>query len=100
MATTINVSRNFGSLEEFITVAAEDMREIGLMTRERIVRRTLRGIDARGVPFAPYSPDYFATKAKELGSAWPVNLQVSGNMLNHLQVVEVAENRVTLGWLQ
>jgi hypothetical protein len=100
MATTISVSRNFGSLEEFITVAAEDMREIGLMTRERIVRPTLRGVDASGVPFAPYSMRYYAEKSAELGSADPVNLQVSGNMLNHLQVVEVAENRVTLGWLQ
>lgn len=100
MAVKIAVSRNFTTLVDTVTVPAEDMREIGLLVRERIVRRTISGVDADGAPFAPYSEGYAEQKQRELGSASPVNLQVSGNMLNHLQIVAVEDNRVTLGWEQ
>lgn len=99
-AAKITVSRNFTTLVDLVTPTADDMREIGLMVRERIVRRTLRGVDADGVQFEPYSEGYALQKAKALGSAAPVNLQVSGAMLNQLQIVKVEPGRVTLGWLQ
>jgi hypothetical protein len=96
----IGVSRNFTTLTQFAQPTAEQMREVGLLARELIVRRTLRGVDADGAPFAPYSPGYAKQKAQALGSASPVNLQVSGSMLNHLQIVKVEAGKVTLGWVQ
>jgi hypothetical protein len=74
------------------------MREVGLMARERIVRRTLSGIDMEGRAFQPYSAAYSEAKAKELGSASPVNLQVSGRMLQGLIIVDVTDESVTLGF--
>ncbi len=73
------------------------MREVGLLARETIRRRTARGISADGLPFAPYSLGYIKQKAKQLGSAAQVNLTVSGAMLNALQIVETTRNTVTLG---
>lgn len=77
----------------------EIMRELGLLARETIRRRTQRGISADGTPFAPYSLGYIKQKAKALGKASPVDLTASGGMLNGLQIVEVTPNRVTLGFV-
>lgn len=99
MGAKVTISRNFTSLADLKLVTAADMREIGLLARERIVRRTLRGVDAHGAAFAPYSDGYAKQKA-QLGGAAVVNLQLSGNMLSHLQIVQVSENSVTLGWVQ
>lgn len=92
---SVKVERNFPALDEIALTTADDMREIGLLARERIYRRTVSGIDAEGQPFAPYSAAY----AKAKGSS-RVDLQVSGNMLNHMQVVDVGDDSVTLGWNQ
>lgn len=94
----VTVSRNFGPLADLPLTNKELMREIGLLAREAIVRRTLAGNDADGVPFAPYSAGYAAQKAAELGSASPVNLQVSGRMLQGIAVVDVTDTKVTLGF--
>lgn len=96
---SITVERNFPALDSLELVTAQDMREVGLLARERIVARTISGIDAKGAPFAPYSAAYAAEKSAVLGTS-AVNLQVSGNMLNHLQIVDVTDNSVTLGWTQ
>lgn len=74
------------------------MREVGLLARERVVRRTLAGQDQTGQSFAPYSAKYQVQKAKGLGSASPVNLQVSGRMLQGLVIVDIGDNYVTLGF--
>ena len=100
MSAKITVSRNFTTLTDLAQPTAEDMRQIGLMVRERIVRRTRQGLDADGMAFAPYSPEYAKRKAASLGSASPVNLTVSGAMLNQLQIVKVEPGKVTLGWVQ
>lgn len=73
------------------------MREIGLLARERIVRRTLAGLDQDEARFAPYSAAYAAQKAAELGLGG-VNLQVSGAMLNAIVITEVTSATVTLGF--
>lgn len=98
MPGKIALTRNFPSLSDLKLVTQEDMRQIGLLTRERIVKRTISGQGVDG-PFQPYSADYAAMKRAALGSTG-VNLQVSGNMLNHLVIVEITENSVTLGWNQ
>jgi hypothetical protein len=82
---------------EIQLTSRELMREIGLMAREAILRRTAQGIDSSGAPFVPYSPGYEQQKAKALGSG-PVNLQASGGMLNALTIVDVTDESVTLGF--
>jgi|ERR1041384_981831 hypothetical protein len=94
----VTVLRTFAPLTDLKFSNAAMMREIGLLARELIVRRTMAGQDATGASFQPYSAKYAEGKAKELGSAEPVNLTVSGGMLRNLQIVEVTENSVTLGW--
>jgi hypothetical protein len=76
------------------------MREVGLLAREKIVRRTISGRDAKGGSFQPYSPEYAERKAKEGLGGGNVNLQVSGAMLNDLQITEVTDDSVTLGWVK
>jgi hypothetical protein len=74
------------------------MREVGLLARELVVRRTLRGVDMDGNPFRPYSAAYTRQKAEALGSASPVNLQASGRMLQGLIVTDVTDDSVTLSF--
>lgn len=90
------VTRNFGPLDQIKLTDKALMREVGLMIRERIVRRTRQGIGVEG-PFKPYSADYKATKAKELG-AGPVNLTVSGGMLNAIVLTRIEDDEVELGF--
>jgi hypothetical protein len=80
-------------------VTEEDMRELGLMARELMVDRTRRGVDVNGQPFAPYSEAYAKQKRAALGSTG-VNLEVSGNMLNQITIVDLEDDSVTLGWAQ
>lgn len=93
----ITVTKNFRLADVELTDRAL-MREIGLLARERIVRRTRQGVDAEGRPFQPYSPGYASAKRRDLGGSGTVNLTVSGAMLNSLQVVEVTDDSVTLGF--
>lgn len=96
---SVKVERNFPALDQLALTTADDMREIGLLARERIYRRTVSGVDANGEPFEPYSPAYAKQKSAALGTTG-VDLQVSGNMLNHMTIVDVTEDSVTLGWNQ
>lgn len=91
------IRNNMPRLTELKFTNRELMREIGLMAREAIIRRTLAGKDANGAAFQPYSASYAATKAKELGVSNP-NLQVSGGMLRNLTIVDLTDTNVTLGW--
>jgi hypothetical protein len=95
----ITVRRTIPDLARFADTVVDRslMREIGLLARERIIRRTAAGKDERGQPFRPYSAGYRERKAKELGGG-TVNLQVSGAMLNALTIVEVTDRSVTLGF--
>lgn len=93
----VTVTTNFPvGQRQFTDVAI--MREVGLLVRETIRRRTARGIAATGAPFQPYSAAYSKQKAMGLGKAAPVDLTVSGGMLNALQIVEVTKTSVTLGF--
>ena len=76
------------------------MREIGLLAVRAIQARTRQGQDMHGRAFAPYSPSYAKQKAEEGLSSGTVDLTVSGDLLNTLQVVEVTDTSVTLGWVR
>ena len=101
MGAQVTIKKSFGSLENMALVTADDMREIGLLAREQIVRRTIAGTDADGAAFQEYSPEYAKAKRQALGTD-RVNLQVSGGMLNDLTIVDVKvtdeKASVTLGW--
>lgn len=96
MPVTVTVSGR--RLADIHLTTVDLMRELGLMARERILRRTADGRDQFDAPFAAYSPTYAALKAKELG-ATGVNLQVSGAMLGTITITNVTDRSVTLGYL-
>ena len=96
MPVKTRVAFSIGKGVEFSNEAL--MKEVGLLARELILRRTRRGVSAEGTPFAPYSPEYRALKALQLGSASPVNLTASGGMLNALRIVRTTKTSVTLGF--
>jgi hypothetical protein len=81
----ITITANFRDFPREI-VTPEMMQELGLLAREAILKRTARGVDAEGKPFAPYSPGYAEQKRDALGTGGTPDLQVSGRMLNDLQI--------------
>jgi hypothetical protein len=85
-------------LDQLQLTDRELMREVGLLARERIIRRTAAGKDRDGMSFRPYSAGYAKRKREELGGG-DVNLQVSGEMLRGLQIVDLTDRKVTLGWV-
>ncbi len=95
----VTVRRTFADLGKLADQVVDRalMREVGLLARERIIRRTVSGRDDKGQPFQAYSPGYRERKAKEIGGG-NVNLQVSGAMLNALTIVDVTDRSVTLGF--
>jgi hypothetical protein len=102
MPAKVVITRSFGPLTNLQLVTAEDMRQIGLLAREQMLRRVGRGVDVHGQAFQPYSPGYAAAKHQGVGGGSAVNLQVSGGMLNDLTVVSAEATAdkasVTLGW--
>lgn len=93
----VAIRKNFKPLAEIQLTTKDVMKEVGLLARERIVRRTLDGQDAHGAAFHPYSRGYAKTKTQALGSS-KVNLQVSGAMLNAIVITELTDDSVTLGF--
>lgn len=84
-----------------IAVTTPDlMREVGEMAIRLIQARTRQGRDADGQAFAPYSPKYAKRKAKETGTSGTVNLTLSGDVLNDLQVIEATKTSVLIGWVR
>lgn len=94
----VRIERDFPRLTELRLTNREVMTEVGRLAIETIVRRTRQGVGSQGQALAPYSQGYARLKAAELGTASPVNLTVSGDMLNSLQIIEVDDTSVTLGW--
>lgn len=89
------VVRNFPPLDKLKLTGRALMREVGLIARERIYRRTISGKDERDESFRPYSPAYAQRKSRELGST-TVTLQASGAMLNAMRVTRVTDTEVDI----
>ena len=62
--------------------------------RSRVIERTLSGLDYRGRPFIPYTPEY--AKRKGVG-IYDVNLQLSGEMLDDFKVEVYLRPEFTIG---
>lgn len=93
----ITVRKTFGRLRDVQLLTAQDMRDVGALVRERIVTRTLRGQDAEGQAFAPYSEGYATRKREALGTS-RVDLRVSGEMVNAIGVIEATDRKVVVGF--
>ena len=91
----MSVTRNFGPLDQIPLTTKAIMRDVGLMARERVVRRTREGKTTDNAPMAPYSPGYAKRKGKELGTSAP-NLTVSGAMLNDIILDNIQDDEVSL----
>lgn len=65
----------------------------------QIIRaRTGRGLDVNLRPFRPYSPSY-AKKRRDSGlRAKPVNLRVTGRMLDSMRVISSRQGLAQVGW--
>lgn len=93
----VHVLKNFPPLKSLKLTSKELMREVGLLARERIYRRTISGTDMHGNAFKPYSAGYAEAKGKAVGNT-NVTLQLSGAMLNDLRVVNVTDDSVEVGY--
>lgn len=92
----MSVTRNYGRLDQVPLTDRALMREVGLLARERIVRRTRAGQGTEG-PFKPYSAGYAKAKTKDVGGG-QVNLTLSGAMLNAITITSVSDDEVELGF--
>ena len=88
---SVTVSRNVESLFRLKFSDRRLIREILLLLRERIIRRTLSGRDEDEAGFAPYSPRY-----KKAGQR--VTLQDTGEMLQGITPVSVGTKQGDLGF--
>lgn len=72
---------------------------IALEVIDRIVERTKAGKDKNGNAFAPYSKDYKESENfKIAGKSNKVNLELSGDMLDGLEIIENRDGRVVIGY--
>lgn len=94
----IVVVKDFPDLADIKLGSKEVWREIGLMVRERILTRTRAGRDVDGTAFKAYDPAYAKAKLKAVGQDSPVNLTVSGAMLNAITITEVTDDSVTIAF--
>jgi phage gpG-like protein len=95
MPVSVKLSRNFGPLKVELTEA--DMREAGALLVRRIRTRTENGVDVNGAAFRDYSAGYAEQKRAALGHA-RVDLTVSGQMLNDMQVTSATNNTATISF--
>lgn len=94
----MRIRRNFAPLTDLKLSTRADMEQIGLLARERILRRTRQGLDYQERPFRPYSAAYGERKRAALGSGGTVDLKVSGGMVDAVTIVALTDTSVTLGF--
>jgi hypothetical protein len=73
--------------------------EIADLAIEKIVERTDKGLDKNGVPFTKYSKAYMnSLDFKNAGKSKRPNLQLSGDMLASIEVLDSTRNWVEIGF--
>jgi len=85
------------AFDKFLPVDESVMHDVGDLAIRMIRTRTESGRDKDGRAFIAYTPAYAELKAKELG-AGPVNLTVSGRMLNDMEVSDTSPNKASIGF--
>ncbi len=82
---------------EAVAFTRADMIKIGAKAKTLITHRVLRGQDVNDRQMRPLSKAY-QKKKEALGQPGIRNMQFSGSMLGSLDIVEVAQDRVVLGF--
>lgn len=82
------------------TLTKQERKEIADLIIERIVDRTLDGLDKNGRAFPKYSKEYIKSlDFKNAGkSAGDVNLQLSGDMLAALTLLQERADKIRIGF--
>lgn len=93
----IVVRKSFVRLADTALTTKADMMLVGEIVRRRIVERTERGVDATGAAFRPYSKGY-AKRKNAAGGRSRVDLRVSGAMMNAIDIIDVTDTSVSLGF--
>jgi len=80
----------------------EDAQTVAEEILSFIIERTKKGKGSDGVKFPGYSPSYKASDAFKLGgkSSSPVNLTLSGEMLDSLEVLEAKRGKIVFGYTE
>lgn len=75
------------------------IRKAALKALSLILRRTAKGIDARGAIFRPYGARYAKAKAEAGRNASPPDLTLTGTLLRGLRLLRVeSPRRAIIGW--
>lgn len=95
---SIRVRRNFPRLDKLVAPDRGIIRDLLLLTRERIIRRTLSGRDESGNSFRPYAASTKRQRARRGKSTSTVNLQDTNTMLGGIAILQVTARRGRLGF--
>jgi hypothetical protein len=99
---TMKVSQRFNLAEMFGGKFPDDHRlrlKIGNEIIAEIQRNTRAGKDKDGKPFKKYSKDYKKSLAfKAFGKTGSVNMELSGDMVDTMEIVDESRNTVTVSW--
>lgn len=100
--TQAEVSQTF-DLKKIFGIDVSDMPELRASFAQAIidyiVDRTHKGLDIDGEKFAAYSQDYVHSDAfRAFDKSKNVNLEMSGNMLGSIEVLESKGSTVKIGW--
>jgi hypothetical protein len=85
------VRNRVGDLASNVRTTTADMKDLGLLARERILARTALGKDFKGNAFQPLSQSYLQQRSKQGLRRARTSLELSGEMLRGIQVI--AEGR-------
>lgn len=96
MPVRVTVSKDFKDIA--LQLTPEDMRDVGDLLVRRIRTRTEGGQDVYKRAFRPYSPWYAKVKREALGHG-RVDLTVSGQMLNDMQVTATTKDSATISFI-
>lgn len=79
--------------------STEEREAIAIRVIDQIVKRTKDGRDKNGKAFAGYSKDYKNSAAfKTAGKSSTVDLTLSGDMLDSIQILKNASGKVEIGF--
>ena len=79
--------------------STKEQEAIALEILEKVKKRTQSGRDKNGNAFEPYSESYKKSAAfKAAGKTSKVNLTLSEDMLNSMEILKNEKGRVTLGF--
>lgn len=78
-----------------VTLNAKERKKIGMIIIEHIINRTAAGLDKRNKEFPNYSQNYADKKGVGTGD---VDLILTGEMLDSLEVVSTKKGEVVIGY--